>query len=279
VRSAGVLACIALACHGRAQDHKAAWVSAQTLQHALTHALLDTRATAVVLRLSDGAVLARRGIEQAATPGSTIKPLLLSWALQHGVIKPDTTVFCRRSLMVGTQRLPCTHPPDQTTFTAQSALAESCNTYFAELGVRMRGSDLEAALRSARLPHGDATNDTPEQRQLTALGLRGVTATPMQLASAYRELLLKEDLHGPVIRGLADSVQFGMADPARVDGVELLGKTGTASSPQSHWSHGWFAGAVPGQVVLVIYMPHGNGGTAAQLAGTFVRAVLAEQKQ
>ena len=273
MRVSVLLACLLLALPADSQSH-----ARPTLQDALTHTLQGTTASAVVLRLRDGVVLAKRGNEQAATPGSTIKPLLLSWALEHGIIQPDTKVFCRRSLRVGTQQLPCTHPPDQTTFTAQSALTESCNTYFAALGMRMQGRDLEAALRATHLPHTNADADTPDQRELTTLGLRGVTATPMQLATAYRDLVLHENPNGPVIRGLTDSVQFGMADPARVEGIMLLGKTGTAADAKASWTHGWFAGAVPGNMVVVIYLPHGNGGDAAKLAGNFVRTAITESK-
>ena len=241
-------------------------------QTALTRALKNTQASAVIIQLTDGRVVAKVGEPKPSTPGSTIKPLLLAWALHHGTIQPDTKIYCRRALQVAQQRLPCTHPADQTIFTAQSAIAESCNTYFATFALRMRDTDLEAALQATHLPHTDATNDSPEQRERTVLGLEGLTATPLQLARAYRALLLNEDPNSAVIRGLRDSVNFGMADPAHVDGMELLGKTGTASDSHQHWTHGWFAGALPGKFVIVIYLPRGNGGDAAALAGAFFRA-------
>jgi cell division protein FtsI/penicillin-binding protein 2 len=79
-----------------------------------------------------------------------------------------------------------------------------------------------------------------------------------------------------VARGLEDSVKFGMADPAAVPGVRILGKTGTASDPGEAWTHGWFAGAIPGRFVLVVYVPHGDGGTAARLAQRFFAAIASE---
>jgi cell division protein FtsI/penicillin-binding protein 2 len=275
------LLCLTQACAGQIRDGGGIGVreSNVRLQTSLTAALQGTAASAVVLRLSDGRVLARSGAEQPASPGSTLKPLLLSWALRHGIVQPGTKVFCSRSLQVGAHRLACTHPSDQATFTARSALAESCNTYFAALGMRMRGSDLESALRSTHLPHADATSDKPEQRELTALGLSAVTATPTQLAQAYRELILHEDQHGPVILGLADSVAFGMADPARTEGFELLGKTGTATDLIGRRTHGWFAGALPGSMVIVLYLPDGGGGAAAAMAGAFFRTALATGKR
>ena len=63
-----------------------------------------------------------------------------------------------------------------------------------------------------------------------------------------------------------------MATPARIPGVPLLGKTGTAGNPGRPSTHGWFAGAIPGRFVLVVYLPHGDGGLAAKLAGNYIQA-------
>src|ERR1035441_3632200 len=81
---------------------------------------------------------------------------------------------------------------------------------------------------------------------------------------------------GPVARGLQDSVGYGMANPAAVPGVTILGKTGTASDVRETWTHGWFTGAIPGRMVIVIYVPHGDGGTAASLAQKFFQLVAGE---
>ena len=78
---------------------------------------------------------------------------------------------------------------------------------------------------------------------------------------------------GVVARGLADSVSYGMADPAAVPGVMILGKTGTASDPGHAWTHGWFAGAIPGHMLIVVYVPNGDGGSAARLAQRFFRSI------
>jgi hypothetical protein len=114
---------------------------------------------------------------------------------------------------------------------------------------------------------------TVEQRQLAVLGLNSVTVTPLELAQAYRELLTRIPPDGVVVRGLKESVDYGMANPAAVAGQIILGKTGTASNPGEAWTHGWFAGAISGRYVLVIYVPHGDGGTAARLAQSFFRSI------
>jgi cell division protein FtsI/penicillin-binding protein 2 len=115
-----------------------------------------------------------------------------------------------------------------------------------------------------------------EQRQLAVLGLVGVTASPLELARAYRDLLMRAPPTGAVAHGLEDSVRYGMANPAAVAGVTILGKTGTASDFGEAWTHGWFAGALPGRFVIVVYVPHGDGADAARLAQRFFRAVAGE---
>jgi cell division protein FtsI/penicillin-binding protein 2 len=247
-------------------------VQAQQLPFAgeLQRALKGTQASAVVLDQATGAVLAQAGRQRSALLGSAIKPLLLEYALEHGVVRADTEVYCRRNLNIGGRALPCTHPADQPVFTAERALAESCNTWFAEMGRRFTGEQLDAALRQADLPHRAMAGAGLEQRQLAVLGLWGVTASPLQLAHAYRELLARAPADGVVQRGLRGSVSYGMSRPAAVPGITILGKTGTASDPGEAWTHGWFAGAIPERLVLVVYVPHGDGGTAAGLAQRFL---------
>ena len=247
---------------------------------ALAQAVRGTQASAVVLDPRTGAVLAsagesRRGLESA--PGSALKPLLLEYALEHGIVRAEMQVYCRRNLRVGGRSLRCSHPPDQPVFTAQSALAESCNTWFAEMARRFSGPQLEAALEATHLPHRSMTSAGVEQRQLAVLGLSGVTASPLELARAYRDLLQHAPANGTVVRGLEDSVDSGMANPAKVAGVVILGKTGTASGPGEAGTHGWFAGAIPGRFLIVVYAARGDGGAAARLAHNFFQAVSAGQ--
>ena len=123
------------------------------LADALLRALNGTQASGVVLDQATGAVLAQAGKQRSALLGSAIKPLLLEYALEHGVVRADTEVYCRRNLNIAGHALPCTHPADQPVFTAERALAESCNTWFAEMGRRFSEEELDAALRQSDLPH------------------------------------------------------------------------------------------------------------------------------
>ena len=248
--------------------------ASQPTADALSEALRGTQGTAVVLDMRTGSLLASAGVPRRGAPGSAIKPLLLAYALEHGIVRPETEVYCQRNLHVGHRALPCTHPADHPVFTAESALAESCNTWFAEMARRFSGPQLEAALHRTHLSHASMDTASVEQRQLAVLGLRGATASPLELARAYRDLLQHVPRNGAVARGLEESVSYGMANPAAVSGVTILGKTGTASDSGEVWTHGWFAGAVPGRFVLVVYVPRGDGGTAARVAQRFFRAVV-----
>lgn len=244
-------------------------------QSALTHALENTGAMATILDQRSGRVLGVHGnVEYADTPGSILKPLLLFAALQSNLVTATTTVFCRRDLRIGNQSYPCTHPQSGIVFSPQEALAYSCNTWFASLGLRFTPSRLTEALRGFHL-HTAITPVLSEQKQLIALGLAGVTTTSSQVASAYQ--ILSSQLGQPfgrlVADGLRDSVSFGMAHNAGTPGLEISGKTGTASgSPRRPWSHGWFAGfaTIHGTpLVMSLYLPRGNGADAAELARNF----------
>src|SRR5438067_1627809 len=76
---------------------------------ALTAALHNTSASAVILHQQFGKILAQRGdVKRADTPGSILKPLILFGALQQKLVAPTTSVFCRRDLNIGNQSYPCT---------------------------------------------------------------------------------------------------------------------------------------------------------------------------
>jgi len=247
----------------------AARLWSETATVALHHALAHTQASAVVLDAVSGKILAQEGIPRRGTPGSTMKPFVLDYALQHELVQPQTQVYCRRDLHIAGRSVPCTHPADEPVFDAENALAESCNTWFAALAQRMPAGDVEQAVAATALPHENLRGASMDQRQLAVLGLWGSTASPLELARAYRALLQRMPHDGVVERGLQASVDRGMANPAATTGLTILGKTGTARNPGESWTHGWFAGSVPGRWIVAIYIPKGDGGTAARLARRF----------
>jgi stage II sporulation protein D len=247
-----------------------------TAQAALSSALRTTGAVGVVVDVNTGRLVAAvNSTDAARQPGSILKPLFLAAALEQHLVLPQATVFCRRDLRISTGsrewNLACTHPQSDVPFAAQEALAYSCNRYFAALADRMSPAQVSATLEHYGLGHIQ-TPQTREQKELLVLGLAGIAVSPTQIASAYRKLALELDdpraptVLDPVREGLRDSVRYGMAHNAAIPGIEIAGKTGTANDG------GWFAGVgsfAQEQIVLVVYLPRGNGADAARLAQRF----------
>jgi membrane peptidoglycan carboxypeptidase len=268
-----------------------ATVAAQTTaQAALSSALRLTPAVGVVLDVKSGRLIAAvktaEAARQRSAPGSTLKPLFLTAALEQREVFPQTKVFCRRDLHIreGNREwnLACTHPQSDVAFTAREALAYSCNRYFAALADRIPPRQASAILERYGL--APTTPTSQQQKELLVLGVAGVTVSPAQMAIAYRKLALKlADARAPaaldaVREGLKDSVNYGMAHNAAVPEMEIAGKTGTASDLGQSWSHGWFAGTGylgHEEYVVVIYLPRGNGADAAGLAQHFFLAAKA----
>ena len=244
-----------------------------------------SRAVALVVDVASGRVVKRSGdIEAASAPGSVLKPFVLATALRSGAVREHETIACRGTLVVAGHNLACSHPRDVTVLDARQALAESCNTYFATVAERMSSATLVSGLRGFGIFPAKEPRDGAE-RALLALGLQDVTVRPLQLAQAYRKLAQQINNasggDGKVVRdGLVASVQTGMANAARAQGVALGGKTGTADDSGGR-SHGWFAGLVfTGQNartvdrVIVVYVPNGNGADAATIAGAMLRRAV-----
>jgi peptidoglycan glycosyltransferase len=251
------------------------------------------QARVVILDVASGKLLAATRLSEAArtlaTPGSTLKPLILFYAIESGRWSPARRVACSRTLHLGAHPMNCSHPPSDP-MNAQEALTWSCNTYFATLAGQLQPAELEQALASRgllaatglvaienvaqfRLPH------TPDETRLAALGVEGVRVTLLELASAYRRLELEmertpSEAARVVEAGLRDSASFGMAGAAALGGVPVAGKTGTAEAAQGTPTHGWFVGLAPAsrpRVVVAVYVPVGHGADAAAVAA----AVLA----
>jgi len=209
---------------------------------------------AVVLRASDAAVLRIDNEASArslpAPPGSVLKPWLLD-ALRPWKLRP-----CSMRLRIAGFRLDCAHLPLNTPFDAETALAASCNQWFAAAAAE---ADPAAVLRRLEECGASAVRvSAREQLQLQVLGLAHVSITPFLLALAFRRLALEA---GPVIRsGLRRAVAEGTAQAADIPGLEIAGKTGT--SPGAAWFAGFAPVAAP-RCIVVVRQPGGRGGRDA----------------
>src|SRR5260370_15035941 len=119
-----------------------------------------------------------------------------------------------------------------------------------------------------------------EELKLEALGYRGLAVTPLELLEAYRKLALRKrqnvlGVDAPVFSGLEDSVAFGMAHAAYVNGMNIAGKTGTSVARNTQQTHGFFVGYAPAEkpeIAVVVFLAQGRGLDAAAVAQPVLNA-------
>ena len=79
------------------------------------------------------------------SPGSTFKMIVALAALEAGVIRPDTKIFCGGHTMMGNHRFHCWKPNGHGNVDLKEALMHSCDIYFYEVA-RRTGIDKIAAM-------------------------------------------------------------------------------------------------------------------------------------
>jgi len=271
------------------------------LQPAVDHSMAGRAGAAVVLDVASGQILAHHRLDIAARtlarPGSTVKPFTLMALIRSGRTAPRG-LLCKRRVRIAGRQLDCSHPRDPRPITEETALAYSCNFYFSEAGSSIGGDDLVRTLSNVGLtsitglaPEEAAGSVRPptnvDQSRLLALGEGNIEVTPLAVASAYRRLaqMRRNDAQGAyekIFRGLEASAAYGMGRLAQPDGLEVAGKTGTASA-QAGWTHAWFAGYAPAaspEIVVVVFLERGRGGAdAAPVAGEIFAAYAAARSR
>jgi penicillin-binding protein 2 len=89
-----------------------------------------------------------RSIQQHYHPGSTFKALTSIAALEEGVYRPSTTVFCPGYFRMGSHRWRCDKDSGHGPVDFTHALGASCNVFFYEAGARL-GADTIAKWANA----------------------------------------------------------------------------------------------------------------------------------
>lgn len=273
-----------------------------SLQQAVTHAMAGKSGTAVVIDAASGKVLAAHHLniaaQRVALPGSSIKPFTLVTLLNSGKVTEQTKWLCKRQLTIAGQNLRCSHPDVKEPFDPTTALAYSCNGYFAAMAMRLTPVELRTGLQEFGFgsPSSLAPGETggkvvlapsTEELLLEALGEGGIQVTPLQLLSAYQRLAQLQRNHDakfdPVFQGLEASVSYGMGHLAQPHAsLKVAGKTGTSLVEEGSWRHAWFAGYAPArdpQIVLVVFLEKGTGPVdAAGVAREVFDAYAANRK-
>lgn len=223
--------------------------------------------TALVAQVADGRVVAawnRNVADNAlACPGSAIKPFTLAALIDAGALPGHADWLCTGHLAIAGHNLTCTHPKSAAPLDAVSALAYSCNEFFAHFAAALPPERLRAVLTS----YGFETAAADDLR-LQALGETAVRITPTHMLAAYRKLAIARRENRPslqlVFRGMEASAEYGTSRGAAIPGWRIAGKTGTGPE------YGWFGGYAPAdhpEWVFLVAVPHGSGsGDAAPLA-------------
>lgn len=290
------LACLSVLCSclvtcdslaGRAQQATQPGERAASFQATVGQVMAGRSGTAVVVDVESGRVLASYRIEIAAQrlvlPGSTVKPFTLRALLEAKAVRPEARLVCPLKLNLAGHRMDCSHPRMPQPMDAASALAHSCNSYFAQFAARVDDATLIRAFEQAGLTSATGfvaretigrvlPSQTAEGHSLKALGAADLQVTPLGLLGAYRRLALarrqetSDDALQPVFAGLEASVNLGMAHAASVEGMAVAGKTGTVRAAEGNWTHAWFAGYAPAErpeIAVVVFLERGTGAADA----------------
>src|ERR1039458_4061496 len=204
--------------------------------------------------------------------GGNLAGTLLGRSLADSLL--GDTFPCPHELRLEGRSFDCSHPPPPAPLTVRTAIAYSCNCFVAHYASRFRAGELAFEMerwglvsRTNWFGEGEAAGrvwNAPSQLQ--SLGEDGVVVTPASLALAYCRLASRGAL-----AGMADAVEFGTAQRARVTGLKVAGKTGSVRTPTGvHLA--WFAGFTDGAVVTVMLQAKSGGADAAPIAGRILEA-------
>ncbi len=252
-----------------------------------------------------GRPMANRAVTELYAPGSIFKPVVGLAGLASGRWSPDMTVTCPGYFSLGGYRLRCWNPNGHGTVNLRKAIEQSCNTYFATLGMQCGEQAIGQMAAAAGLGRktgipldreADGIVPTSEWKQKTwhdkwragdtcnlSIGQGALAVTPLQMAVVAAALANGGDVFQPrlvleirtrdgaavtnfpavltgrlpvpanamqVVRsGMHDVVMApaGTGGKARVEGLDMAGKTGTAEygTAENRGKHGWMIAFAP----------------------------------
>jgi peptidoglycan glycosyltransferase len=233
------------------------------MERAAVAALGGQYAGMVVMNPRTGGLLALAGIAFSALqpPGSTMKIITVTGALQAGIVKLGTTFPYATSATIAGFSLQNANG-ENCGGTLLNAFAVSCNSVFAPLGVKLGAARLVAMAERFGFNHppsipGAAESTIPAARTIgddlavgsSAIGQGLVQTTPLEMADVAATIAMGGRRPIPTLLAhqrprfsrvtsariahevqqmMVAVVQFGTGQSAQISGVQVAGKTGTA---------------------------------------------------
>ncbi|NDV18892.1 PASTA domain-containing protein [Pseudodesulfovibrio sp. JC047] len=229
-----------------------------------------------MVRTSNAAQRRLRAITDIYEPGSTMKPFLFAAALEEGVIEPETLIDCENGRWrVARKVIRDTHPAKW--LPAHKVLRYSSNIGTAKIGMDMGASVYHSYLTklgfgaktNLGLP-GESSGILMPAKKWTSVDLaaisfgQGIGTTAVQLAKAFLCLAnqgITKDLNlvkNPVVQRKHTATQIfspkttaqvlsmmkevvhedGTGRSARIQGISMAGKTGTAQKASPKGGYG-----------------------------------------
>lgn len=278
--------------------------------------------------------LLNRAIQSQYAPGSVFKIVVAAAGLQEGTLAPMDRVFCDGEFHLGTWTFRDWKVRGHGWVNLHQALAESCNIYFYQAGLKIGGATIAKYARAFGLGEvtgvdlaGERSGLVPKPRVRRgretwpsgevvnmSIGQGRLLVTPLQTARfmaavANGGVLWKPRLvqrierpgqgvvwsdpgkvvgHVPLSpivwaflrQSLTAVVTEGTGMGARIPGLDIAGKTGTAqtihnSKADKGQDHAWFAAFAPAhdpEVVVVVLAE--RGGKGGQVAAPIARKIL-----
>jgi penicillin-binding protein 2 len=207
--------------------------------------------------------LTNKAISGLFAPGSTFKMMVALAAIEHRVIPPETTLYCKGHVVLGNARFHCWKKHGHGWLDLKGAIEQSCDTYFYEISKRL-GIDKIAEM-ATRFGLGEMTDiDLPGEKAgliptaawkkraigepwqggetlVTGIGQGFVLTTPLQLAVMTARIATGRQIKPHLVRsiisgGVARTIPFEKSPPLKVpkDAMRLVkaGMDAVMNSPK-----------------------------------------------
>jgi penicillin-binding protein 2 len=176
-------------------------------------------------------------------PGSTFKLVTALAGLEEGVIRPDEKINCRGGLKYGTRFFKCWNKGGHGAISVERAIAESCDTFFYQVGLRLgvdrlakyanmfglgqkTGIDLEGE-KAGTIPTAEWKKRVfhqdwqPGENISISVGQGYDTVTPLQNAVMVSEMATGRKVVPHLLKAVEDDEGLAEREPVAGEGEPL----------------------------------------------------------